>query len=83
MGAEAALERLWESSSSSNLEHNQLSFEARCLNKSGGGFRFCIDRNQALPLVLDRGKTGTIKTCQSHFQPFPAEFATTSEAKRI
>jgi hypothetical protein len=39
MGGEAALEWLWsESFSKSNLKHNQLSFEARCLNKSGGGF---------------------------------------------
>src|SRR2546427_6705124 len=38
MGGEAALQWLWSASSgNSNLEHNQLSFEARCLNKSGGG----------------------------------------------
>jgi len=41
MGGEAALQWLWSASSgNSNLKHNQLSFEARCLNKSGGGFRF-------------------------------------------
>jgi len=43
MGGEAALEWLWlESFSKSNLKHNQLSFEARCLNKSGAGFRFGV-----------------------------------------
>jgi len=42
MGGEAALQWLWSASSSkSNLEHNQLSFEARSLNEPGGGFRFC------------------------------------------
>jgi len=41
MGGEAALQWLWSASSgNSNLKHNQLSFEARCLNKSGGGFCF-------------------------------------------
>src|SRR5205814_2077063 len=64
MGGEAALEWLWsESSSKSNLKHNQLSFEARCLNKSGGGFSLCGFHDQ-----LERERARHVRVTFSHSQ---------------